>query len=162
MKMTIDPKDRPTLVFAAATMLVTTALVSVFFIPALRSADQAVTRNVLSLRKAQELAVSKGSIESKYARIRSTASGDDWVKRLTDVSKRQGVVFDTMLPDDPGPEFPGETGVRVGFRSDIGRFSAFVHSLATEDALCLIREMKLEKEQDGLLNCELALSRIAA
>jgi hypothetical protein len=162
MKITMNLKDRPTFIFAGASMLAAAAMLWILFLPALRNAGQAVTRSALSLKKAQELALSKDSIESKTARIRSTASGDDWVKRLTDASKRQGVVFDTMLPDDPGSEFPGETGVRVGFRSDIGRFSAFVHSLAMEDALCLIREMKLEKGEGGILNCELVLSRVAA
>ncbi len=162
MKITVNPKDRPTFVFAAASILAATATLWMLFLPSLRSADQAVTRSALSLKKAQELSLSKDSIESKYARIRSTASGDDWVKRLTDVSKRQGVVFDTMLPDDPGAEFPGETGVRVGFRADIGRFSAFIHSLTAEDALCLIRDMKLEKGENGILNCELVLSKVVA
>lgn len=161
MKIKMNPKDRPTLIFAAMVMLTIAASLWALFLPALHRANQAVTTSVASLRKTQELAASKESIEYKYAHIRATTSSDDWVRRLTYASKQQGVVFDAMLPEDPGSGFEGETGVRVAFSSDIGRFSAFIHSLAAEDAFCLIREMKVEKGEGGLLNCELVLSRIS-
>ena len=109
------------------------------------------------------------------ARFAQFVDGRSWVAGRASVVNQRHDETGTQpgeLPDwdlglnlelpDPGSEFPGETGVRVGFRSDIGRFSALVHSLATEDALCLIREMKLEKGEGGILNCELALSRTAA
>ena len=76
MKITMNPKDRPTFIFAGASMLAAAAMLWVLFLPVLRSADQAIARSALSLKKAQELALSKDSIESKYARIRSTASGE--------------------------------------------------------------------------------------
>ncbi len=162
MKWRLEAKNRPTLFVAAAAGVAGMLAVWLLFLPVIREAGETAEKNARSLAAAERLLRSQTEIEARYARAAGNGAGDDWVRRLADVSKRHGVIFDAILPEPVDGGVPGETGVRVGFRSDVARFSAFVHSLASDDPLCLIRDMKLEKGENGLLKCELALSRVPA
>ena len=155
-----NSKDRPTLLFGAALCGLTLAAAMFIFdrIKTDRSAE--VEKSSSEPRNAKRLILRKDEITAAYQRlsVQGVHSMGDWVKKLTELSKKEGIVFDSIEPVSETGD-AGNFAAVLKFRTNLRGFSGFVSALVMEDYLTAAEGFSIEQAGEGLLNCELTLRR---
>ncbi|GEM_PF-2829573 len=161
--MKIDIKEWPTISFAAVLIIFCLILFSIPFNKKREVLAQQIKAKVVELSKAKTMIEKKGEIEAAYTSAQSHNSArsvGEWVKKISELSKGDGLSLESIIPRSDSISDPGAYSVIIRFHTDLGRFAAFTHHLVTEEYFCLINGVSLEKAEDGLLNGELALKRV--
>ena len=152
--MKISIKERPALFFAGAAIFLSFVVLYAPFHERKEELAAQIKLKAIQWGKAKELVSHKDKIDEAYSLIESqnTSQTSDWVKKMTELSKQEGVVFDSLVPD--------AESVVLRFHTDLGRFAGFTQQLASSDYFSLIESVRLEKAADGLLDCELTVKRV--
>lgn len=157
----MNVKDKPTLFLGVLLCLITIAATFLFFHQVETRIMGKVEIRALELNKAKRLIIKKDEIAAAYQRLRAREVGSmgDWVKELTELSKKEGFVFDSMVPT-PSGDNSGNLEAVLKFRTNLKGFSGFISNLVMEDYLTVAENFTMEKIDGGLLDCEVTLRRV--
>ena len=105
----------------------------------------------------------KDAIRSEYSKLGASSRVNgtaDWVKYLTEIAERERIDLESIFPKSTArQDQAGEFRYALKFCASPEQFGGFVYALTSKDPFSKIDGIQLSKTNDGILNCELTLSR---